>query len=54
MRLGYEKLRNPEMYAPHFGIDESGKGDLFGPLVVAGVYVDEGKADRLIGTYREG
>ena len=25
-RLGYEKLRNPEMYAPHFGIDESGKG----------------------------
>ncbi|MCC8148419.1 ribonuclease HIII [Akkermansia sp.] len=24
----------------HFGIDESGKGDYFGPLVVAGVYVD--------------
>ena len=47
-RLGYEKLHNPEMYAPHFGIDESGKGDLFGPLVVAGVYVDEGKAERLI------
>jgi len=47
-RLGYEKLHNPEMYAPHFGIDESGKGDLFGPLVVAGVYVDEAKADRLI------
>jgi ribonuclease HIII len=36
------------MYAPHFGIDESGKGDLFGPLVVAGVYVDEGKAERLL------
>ena len=47
-RLGYEKLRNPEMYAPHFGIDESGKGDLFGPLVVAGVFVDEAKTDRLI------
>ncbi len=47
-RLGYEKLHNPEMYAPHFGIDESGKGDLFGPLVVAGVYVDEEKAERLI------
>ena len=47
-RLGYEKIRNPEMYAPHFGIDESGKGDLFGPLVVAGVYVDEDTADRLI------
>lgn len=24
----------------HFGIDESGKGDYFGPLVVAGVYAD--------------
>jgi len=47
-RLGYEKVRNPEMYAPHFGIDESGKGDLFGPLVVAGVYVDEDTADRLV------
>lgn len=29
-----------EETAPHFGIDESGKGDYFGPLVVAGVYVD--------------
>ena len=47
-RLGYEKVRNPEMYAPHFGVDESGKGDLFGPLVVAGVYVDEDTADRLV------
>lgn len=47
-QLGYEKIRNPEMYAPHFGIDESGKGDLFGPLVVAGVYVDEDSADRLV------
>ena len=26
---------------PHFGVDESGKGDYFGPLVVAGVYSDE-------------
>lgn len=24
----------------HFGIDESGKGDYFGPLVIAGVYVN--------------
>jgi ribonuclease HIII len=28
------------MFEPHFGIDESGKGDFFGPLVIAGVYVD--------------
>lgn len=26
---------------PHIGIDESGKGDFFGPLCVAGVYVTE-------------
>lgn len=39
-RLGYEEVLEPQMYAPHFGIDESGKGDFFGPLVIAGVYVD--------------
>lgn len=39
-RLGYEEVLNPEMYEPHFGVDESGKGDFFGPLVIAGVYVD--------------
>lgn len=39
-RLGYEEVHNPEMFEPHFGIDESGKGDFFGPLVIAGVYVD--------------
>ena len=30
----------PEAFSPHFGIDESGKGDFFGPLVIAGAYVD--------------
>ena len=39
-RLGYEEVLNPEMFSPHFGVDESGKGDFFGPLVIAGVYVD--------------
>jgi len=39
-RLGNEEVYEPEMFEPHFGIDESGKGDFFGPLVVAGVYVD--------------
>jgi len=39
-RLGYEEVHHPERYTPHFGIDESGKGDFFGPLVIAGVYVD--------------
>ncbi len=29
---------------PHIGIDESGKGDFFGPLVIAGVLIDENTA----------
>ena len=33
---------------PHFGVDESGKGDYFGPLVVAGVYSDEQTAQALL------
>jgi ribonuclease HIII len=43
-RLGYEEVHAPEMFTPHFGIDESGKGDFFGPLVIAGAYVDRGIA----------
>ena len=39
-RLGYEEVNEPEMFEPHFGIDESGKGDFFGPLVIAGAYTD--------------
>ncbi len=39
-RVGYDEIHNPEMFQPHLGIDESGKGDFFGPLVIAGVYVD--------------
>jgi ribonuclease HIII len=39
-KLGYEEVHSPEMFQPHFGVDESGKGDFFGPLVIAGVYVD--------------
>ena len=40
-RLGYEAVLNPEMLLPRLGVDESGKGDFFGPLCVAGVYVNE-------------
>ncbi|HYD03898.1 MAG TPA: ribonuclease HIII [Alphaproteobacteria bacterium] len=37
------------LYDSILGVDESGKGDLFGPLVVAGVYVeDEKKASILL------
>ncbi|MBF9645489.1 ribonuclease HIII, partial [Streptococcus pseudopneumoniae] len=38
--LGYEEENHPDHYTPHLGVDESGKGDFFGPLVIAGVYVD--------------
>lgn len=38
--LGYEEQLNPELLAPRIGVDESGKGDFFGPLCVAGVYVN--------------
>jgi ribonuclease HIII len=47
-RVGYEEVHQPEMFAPHFGIDESGKGDFFGPLVIAGVYVEPGVARALL------
>lgn len=35
-------------FRPHFGIDESGKGDVFGPLVIAGVYADSAIASSLL------
>ncbi len=44
-RLGYEKLLHPERISAHMGIDESGKGDFFGPLVIAAAYVDPPLAD---------
>jgi ribonuclease HIII len=47
-KLGYEEVHTPEMFKPHFGVDESGKGDFFGPLVISGVYVDAGIARKLL------
>jgi ribonuclease HIII len=47
-KLGYEEVHSPEMFEPHFGVDESGKGDFFGPLVIAGVFVDRGIARKLM------
>ncbi len=40
-KVGYEAVLNPELLAPRLGVDESGKGDFFGPLCVAGVYINE-------------
>ena len=47
--VGYEDTLNPEASQPHMGIDESGKGDFFGPMVIVSAYVDEG----LVKTMRE-
>lgn len=46
--LDYPEITDPDHYAPHFGIDESGKGDYFGPLVIAGVYTDAAITRHLI------
>jgi len=39
-RLGYDDVLE-EFAGERIGVDESGKGDYFGPLVVGGVYLDE-------------
>lgn len=46
--LGYEEVNNPDWFTPHIGVDESGKGDAFGPLVVAGVYTNGDLANKLL------
>lgn len=38
---GVELPEEPEPFSPHAGIDESGKGDFFGPLVISCVYVED-------------
>ncbi len=46
-RTGYDQVHDPESVQPHMGIDESGKGDFFGPLVIASAFVDEGLVEKL-------
>lgn len=45
-KRGYETILNPDLLLPRLGIDESGKGDFFGPLCVAGVYVNAALVER--------
>ncbi|NOY79809.1 MAG: ribonuclease HIII [Kiritimatiellaeota bacterium] len=51
-RFGYEAVlaeeESPEMFEPHAGVDESGKGDYFGPLVTAAVFVDRLSAREML------
>ncbi len=49
--LDYLSKPEPEQeeeYVAHAGIDESGKGDFFGPLVIAAVFVDTPSKEKLL------
>ncbi len=45
--INLQNVTIPSLGFPIIGTDESGKGDYFGPLVSAGVYVDKNSASRL-------
>lgn len=45
--LGYEEVVDPASTSPHMGIDESGKGDFFGPLVACAAYTDPNIAAKM-------
>lgn len=45
-QLGYDEVHHPEWFEHHAGLDESGKGDLFGPLVTACVIADKSMIDQ--------
>src|SRR5690606_38347463 len=47
-RLGYDEVLNPDWFEPHAGLDESGKGDFFGPVVAATVIADRPAIETLI------
>jgi len=44
-RLGYDDVHHPEWFEPHAGLDESGKGDLFGPVIAATVIAERPAID---------
>jgi ribonuclease HIII len=47
-KLGYEHILDPTMLEPRIGVDESGKGDFFGPLVIAGAFLNEAAAHNMM------
>lgn len=40
-KLGYDEVLHPDWFEAHAGLDESGKGDFFGPVVAATVIADK-------------
>lgn len=45
-KLGYDDVHNPEWFELHAGLDESGKGDLFGPVVSACVIAGKNAVEK--------
>ena len=41
VKLGYDEVLHPDWFEAHAGLDESGKGDFFGPVVAATVIADK-------------
>ena len=44
-KLGYDEVLHPDWFEAHAGLDESGKGDFFGPVVAATVIADKPAID---------
>ena len=44
-KLGYDEVLHPDWFETHAGLDESGKGDFFGPVVAATVIADKSAID---------
>ncbi|EIP97438.1 ribonuclease HIII [Opitutaceae bacterium TAV1] len=40
-KLGYDEVLHPDWFEAHAGLDESGKGDFFGPVVAATVIAEK-------------
>jgi ribonuclease HIII len=40
-KLGYDEVLHPDWFESHAGLDESGKGDFFGPVIAATVIADK-------------
>ena len=47
-RYGYDEIYHPEWFELHAGMDESGKGDLFGPVITACVVADKPQIDEWV------
>jgi ribonuclease HIII len=44
-KLGYDEVLHPDWFEAHAGLDESGKGDFFGPLIAATVIAEKPMID---------